>query len=403
MSFWLKFDAVAIGFFLILFAINSLAVGSNQDPFEYGKDFNLTDVGRDINGKIDTDFSSDCNITIQYSVTSELLVDGNAMLHDPFYLGKYFFTVPASDTNTWKIGRYDATNYCEDYNNFGAENLSFTIDYSQTKLLTDINTTTTSINQTTLDINTTVHSIQNSLSPTTYEDDLNAYLDSTRTTLVSYGYDLNKSVVVYLLGSATTPLPTNYSLNAKIFLYDINTKLVYEVSASTTFITGGLLYSSFVMPEIPYGDYNILIEAWDSKSSIGNDVIRGATTKLLMGQTPAQSNPNEGGAQEYSEPQLPSYQDQNNVLVPLHFAEEEKEANALLEKQKNQTFLVVLIYLVIMVVFGLVSVVLQKFNLWLFLVVAIIGAIISFVVLWWLIGASGIKSIFAFVMQVMGL
>jgi hypothetical protein len=129
---------------IILFVLqinNVFAVETGQYRYyKYGQDFNISDFIIDINGQIDTDFSADCNLIGKYDITGEMVFDNNVMQDDPIVAGLKYLFVPASNTTTWKKGKYSVIETCVDYNNYGSENVSFILDVDYLDSVSDTNT-----------------------------------------------------------------------------------------------------------------------------------------------------------------------------------------------------------------------------------------------------------------------
>ena len=68
---------VLIAILLCLVSFNFASETGQYRYYEYGVDFNLSEFVVDINGVLDTDFSSDCNITAKYLPTSTLVLGNN--------------------------------------------------------------------------------------------------------------------------------------------------------------------------------------------------------------------------------------------------------------------------------------------------------------------------------------
>lgn len=125
---------------LVFLAVNSFSVETgNYKYFQYGADFNLTEWVADVNGQLDTDFSSTCYVNGKNEATNAQVFDGNQMLNDPVLNGLYYLQVPASNTVAWPLGKYNVVMSCSDHDLNGTENVSFIIGKDVVTLIEDTN------------------------------------------------------------------------------------------------------------------------------------------------------------------------------------------------------------------------------------------------------------------------
>lgn len=131
------------------------------------------------------------------------------------------------------------------------------------------------------DINITSFSILNSLSINQFDDDLNCStsFEAARSPVSETKFFENSDVFCRGIGDTST-LPTHYSLSSKFWLCDdTNGCIIADNITQQPFITDGILFFKF---RLPYGgeldtNYFVLAEVWDSKTQIGNDIVRGKT------------------------------------------------------------------------------------------------------------------------------
>lgn len=254
---------------MVFASAGTLAIESGDYvEYVYAQDFNIMEYVLDTNCTLDTAFESDCNITARYEPTGVLVLDDNVMLHDPFVYGLYYIKIPAANTTKWLRGNYNAIIECSDpEDRNGAVTFVFSLQEPSRDLLADLNVTLSA-----------THEL---LYVDEYEDDLNAYYDPEYSLPIPDGARLEKDTRVYLRGGATTPLPTHYTLSAKVMIWDENSGTATDIQPGGTFTNSGYLFSSFIVPETSNDAlYNILLEAWDATTVVGNDVIRGKTVEL---------------------------------------------------------------------------------------------------------------------------
>jgi len=126
------------------------------------------------------------------------------------------------------------------------------------------------------------------LSGEVYEDDLNIYTCTQRNSscIVESGESFNPGKILYLKGKSdsTTALPTHYFLDGRVYLVRDNNEAVSVSFNMEPFVVGGYLYASIVVPSSSINDQNfwVRLEAWDSKRTINNDVIRGQSLQAFL-------------------------------------------------------------------------------------------------------------------------
>ena len=129
---------IIIALLLVLSNVFSVETGQYK-YYTYSIDFNISEIVIDVNGLRDTDFSSDCNLTVRQDLTGTILVNSATMLHDSVIAGIYYYPIGASNTATWTIGKYTSVMNCKDYNQYGVENTSFIIDKDVIQTIIDTN------------------------------------------------------------------------------------------------------------------------------------------------------------------------------------------------------------------------------------------------------------------------
>lgn len=153
--------------------------------------------------------------------------------------------------------------------------------YIDSKLNSQFNDLNNNLNLVDSNISSTIN---NSLSANVFDDDLNAYIDTSHTQVA---YSVSSGTKLYLRGSNNSgvALPTHTQLDTRVFLVGDSNAIFHEVSVSNpATVSGGLIYMTITIGKIDEqgetisdGNYTLRMEAWDSKTSINNDVIRGET------------------------------------------------------------------------------------------------------------------------------
>ena len=150
----------------------------------------------------------------------------------------------------------------------------------------DLNNFLQGIDANLTNVDQNVDAIYDDLHSDVWDDALHVYrnADRSNSSIIS---DTNVAVEVgthlYLNGQADSGvLPTHFILEGKIFLAANDGTIIEAIDTGDFFILDGNIFVWFEVPRtFSNKDFNILLEAYDPKSSVGNDVIRGSTTATI--------------------------------------------------------------------------------------------------------------------------
>jgi len=187
--------------------------------------------------------------------------------------------------------------------------------------LDDLNNFLQGIDANLTNVDQNVDAIYDDLHSDVWDDALHVYrtADRSNASIIS---DTNVAVNVgthlYLNGQADSGvLPTHFILTGKVFLAADDGTIIEAVDTGDFFILDGNIFTWFEVPNTNSDkDFNIIMEAYDPKTSVGNDVIRG-TTLATIRTVLVPNQLNWGG------PQNVVPEDRNNVAPAAEFSEQE--------------------------------------------------------------------------------
>lgn len=272
--------------FFSLISIVSAEVAGDYLFFNYGIDQNVGTWVADINGQLDTDFSSNCFLDGKYQATNKQVFDANQMLNDPILLGFYYLTVPFSNTTDYPRGKYDVLVRCYDGDANGLDSLSFVLDSNTSSLISDLNNTILDVNSTTLaSILANVEDLNQIVSPdflsNAFNDDLNLYKDSGLTSL-AHGESFQPGTTLFFRGtvsSGSIPATTNFDSVKLVFCSSSN--ICFEgAQGSSPIVVGGVLSGSVLVPQTVVGDYNFFVLVAGQDNSGTNVTVNGSTPSV---------------------------------------------------------------------------------------------------------------------------
>ncbi len=185
----------------------------------------------------------------------------------------------------------------------------------------DLNNFLQGIDANLTNVDQNVDAIYDDLHSDVWDDALHVYTDANRsvgTIINDTNHPVNVGEILYLNGAADSGvLPTHFILTGKVFLANSDGTIIEAENTGDFFILDGNIFTWFEVPETPPNkDFNILMEAYDPKTSVGNDIIRGTTLATIRTVfVPNQLN--------WGGPQTVIPQDRNNVAPVAEFAEQE--------------------------------------------------------------------------------